>query len=271
MKLEPKTIKIGKLELKITKVDLIIIPIFVILVILYFLSPKLYMVTTARYGKGSETDNNNVKIALGEQNTEERFQLYFQWYNVIHELGHGVLRYNSNIKLTSAEEEQLVNDFAVAYWLYYGEEDKINELSHIVDYAVSHIDNDAEDGITYMEFGEKNWNNPAFFTFNNYGWFQFSSVKESLSKRKSFDEVLREMEIKNIQVVEPKLLQYPSINEEVSTKIINDAIENFHEWGIDFPEVAHFFSNDPNANHSKPVRNFLGIFNLISNLSINGN
>jgi len=265
MKLEPKTIKIGRFELKITKVDLIVLPIFIILIILFFMSPNLYMVTTARYGKGSETDNQNVKIALGEQNTEERFQLYFQWYNVIHELGHGILRYNSNIKLSSAEEEQLVNDFAVAYWLYYGEEDKINELSNIVEYAVNHIDSDVSDDITYMEFAEKNWNKPRFFTFNNYGWFQFSSVKESLNKRKSFSEVLKEMGIENIQLAEQKILQYPTVNEEVSTKIINDAIENFHEWGLKFPEVAHFFSNDPNANHSKPFRNFLGIFNLINN------
>lgn len=261
-KKEKKIIKIG--PIKVTIGDLIALVVLLILSISYLLSPNVYLVTTAIYGKGTSEDNKNVEIALGSQDTEKRFLLYFQWYNVIHELGHGVLRYNSDIKISDAAEEQLVNDFAVAYWLYYGEEEKINELNDIVEYAVDHIDSDVEDGITYMEFAEKNWNKSSFDTFNNYGWFQFSCVKESLSNRKTLEEVLNEMNIKDITVAEQKLLQYPVINEEVSTKIINDAIENFHEWGIEFPKVYHFYNNNPNANYSRKGKNLFGIYDLIS-------
>lgn len=259
-----KQIKIGKLVIVENPMELIIVAV---LLLITFLSPNIYLITTARYGQGSETDNHNVEIALGQENTEENFLLYFQWFNVLHELGHGVLKYNSNIKLSNAEEEQLVNDFALAYWLYYGEEDKINKLTEIVDYAATHIESDAENGITYMEFAEKNWYNPSFETFNNYGWFQFNSVKESINKRKSLDEVLKKMGIENITIPEQKLLQYPTINEDVSTQIINDAVDNFHSWGLEFPKVYQSFNNDPNANYSKGVKNILGIYTLIHKFS----
>ena len=258
-----KKIKIGKLELEGTVHSFIALGILIVLTIIYFLSSNAFLITTARYGKGSEIDNNKVKIALGNENTEEKFNLYFQWYNVIHELGHGILMYNSDVKLSNVEEEQLVNDFAVAYWLYYGEEDKINELCKIVEYAVNNIKSDAEDGVTYKEFAERNWNKSSFMTFNNYGWFQYSCVKESLNNKKTLDIVLKEMGIENINLPAPEILEYPVINEEVSTQIINDAVNNFHKWGLKFPNAYQSFSDDPNANYSRNMKNFLGIYNLI--------
>lgn len=262
-KKEKKQIKIGKLVIVGSIPEFIISVVLIILLIIFFLSPDIFLITTARYGQGSDTDNNNVKIALGTENTEQRFETYFQWYNVIHELGHGILRYNSDIKISNVEEEQLVNDFAVAYWLYYGEEEKINELEDIVEYAVNNIESDVKDGQTYMEFAKENWNKFSFNTFNNYGWFQFSCVKESLNKRKSLEDVIKEMGIENISLPEPELLQYPEINEEVSTQIVNDAVENFHKWGLEFPKVYQSFNDDPNANYSKNGKNFLGVYNWL--------
>lgn len=262
-KKESEKIKIGKIIIANSVTELIISLSIIILSIIFLLSPDIFLIKTARYGKGSEIDNNNVKIALGNENTEEKFNLYFQWFNVIHELGHGILMYNSDVKLSNVEEEQLVNDFAVAYWLYYGEEAKINELSNIVEYAVNNIQSDAEEGDTYIEFAEENWNKSSFMTFNNYGWFQYSCVKESLNKRKTLDIVLKEMGIENINLPEPELLEYTIINEEVSTQIVNDAINNFRKWGLEFPDTYQSFSDDPNENHSRKTRNFLGIYDLI--------
>ena len=256
-----KIIRIGKLEVE--RNAIIVLVIFIILFIAYVLSPNIYSITTAKYGKGSEKDDNNVRIALGEQNTEGRFLTYFQWYNVIHELGHGILIYNSDIKISPADEEQLVNDFAVAYWLYYGEEERINELRDIVEYACKNIKSDADDGVNYLEFAKANWGKSSFNTFNNYGWFQFNSVNESLNKEKDLETVLKEMGIRNVNIKSSKKLEYSIINEETSTQIINDAINNFHEWGIEFPKAYHKFSNNPNSNYSGNRKNFLGLYNLL--------
>ena len=125
-KKKKKKIKVGPIYLSLLDFVSLIILFFVILV--YLISPRRYAITTARYGQGSEEDNKNVEIAMGKNHTEERFRLYFQWYNVVHEIGHGVMIYNSDRKVSPAKGEQLANDFAVAYWLYYGEEDKIEML-----------------------------------------------------------------------------------------------------------------------------------------------
>ena len=114
-----------------------------------------------------------------------------------------------------------------------------------------------------MEFAEENWNKPSFNTFNNYGWFQFSCVKESLKNKKSLEEVLTEMKIKNFKIPEKELLEYNDITEEKSTKIINDAVNNFNEWGLVFPKTYQKFDNDPNANYSRGAKNILGIYDLI--------
>ncbi len=259
-----KIFKLGKLEIKTNLSDLISTIVLLIVMILYFSSPNIYKITTASYGKGTEEENRSVKSALGEDDTEKRFMIYFQWYNVIHELGHGILRYNSNLKISPAEEEQLVNDFAVAYWLYYGEQEKIDILNDTVEYASKNIKSDVKAGMNYMEFAKTNWNKPSFNTFNNYGWFQFNSVKESLKNKKTLTEVLNEMEIKNIKLEDAKVIEYGEINEEKSTKIINDAVNNFRKWGLEFPDTYQFFSDNPNNNYSGNRKNFLGIYNVIN-------
>ena len=54
------------------------------------------------------------------------------------------------------------------------------------------------------------------------------------------------------------------INElNVFIYIVNDAINNFHKWGLKFPKAYQSFSNDPNANYSRNMKNFLGIYDLI--------
>lgn len=71
------------------------------------------------------------------------------------------------------------------------------------------------------------------------------------------------MGLENINLPAPELLEYPIINEEVSTQIVNDAVNNFHKWGLEFPDTYQSFSDDPNANYSRNMKNFLGIYDLI--------
>ncbi|MDD6272492.1 MAG: hypothetical protein PUA90_03105 [bacterium] len=259
-----KFFEIGKI--KITKDALISIIIIAILIIIYALSPRYYLVTTGLYNQSTKENQQNVETAMGKENTEERFRLYFQWYNVIHELGHGLMYYNDGIDISVVEEEQLVNDFAVAYWKYYGEEEKVQELESIVNYAVEHIGDNYKNGIDYMELGKKNSNErsfyKSFFNFNDYGWFQFSSVKNSFVTNKSLENVLEEMGFNDFKIGNKKSLVYQNINEETSTKIINDAVKNFNDWGLEFPQVIHHFDKDPNNNYSRSVIKYLGFFEI---------
>lgn len=259
-----ENIKIGKIE--ITKGALIEVVVFCVLVLIYIVSPRCYSVTTGLYNQSTEEDQKNVETAMGLENTEERFEIYFQWYNVIHELAHGLLYYNDGVDIDVADEEQLVNDFAVAYWKYYGEEEKVAELEDIVNYAVEHIGTNYENGVDYLELGKENSNGKSFynsfFNFNDYGWFQFSSVKKSFETNKSLEDVLKEMGINDFKLDESKTLVYGDINKEVSTQIINDAVNNFNSWGLEFPKATHHFDKNPNNNYSRSMVKYLGLFEL---------
>ena len=236
-------------------VDLVVLAVMFALFAAYFLAPKAYSVTTARYNAGTQEQNEEVVLALGTERTEEDFRTYFQWYNVIHEMGHGMIRYNSHKKFGNAEEEQLVNDFAVAYWMMYGEADKLERMEYITSHAMNSLQSDAEPGQTYMEFAKARWGKRGFFTFRNYGWFQFSSSNESLKNKKDMATVLREMGIDSFDLPEnPEIISYGVMSEEVSDQILIDAVENINSWGVYFPKVYHKYHNNPNDNYSKPVK-----------------
>lgn len=259
---KPKT----KTKLITGKADIIIIAVFVVAALVILLSPKMYYVKTARWQTWNQKNTDMVVTAMGADKTEERFRLYFQYYNVIHELGHGLICYNHGVNIPIAEEEQLVNDFAVAYWKYYGDPEKTEELRDIACYAVEHIGDNYQNGVDYMELGKANSDHSdfhaSFFNFNDYGWFQFSCVKHSFEQDKSLEDVLKEMGFKDAKLTEPTLLKHEIISEEESTRIINEAIDNFHAWGLKFPETRQSFSSDPNENYSKPRKNILHLMDL---------
>lgn len=252
-KREKKNIKIG--PFKIGWFQLVDIISCCILLIVFFSSPKVALIVTQKYNQGTEEQNNSVKIALGEEDTEEKFNLYFLWYNVIHEVGHGLIHYNGkDVKRNGPEEEQLVNDFAYAYWSYYGQQEKLDKVEKIINYAYNHIQNEEGRKMDYMEYAKKNWKKDSFYTFDNYGYFQFSSVKETFKNRKSLETVLNEMGITNANLTNKKVLNYDNITKETSDQILYDAIDNIHDWGLEYPTVYHKYTTNPYYSYFLPQR-----------------
>ena len=68
------------------------------------------------------------------------------------------------------------------------------------------------------------------------------------------------MGFSNFELKERKKLIYGGINNDVSTQIINDAVDNFKEWGLEFPKATHYFDKDSNNNYSRPMVKYLGLF-----------
>lgn len=254
-KKEKKKIKIGLFNVSLyTIIDL---SVACLLLIFHFSSPKVGLLVTQNYNQGTAEQNNSVKVALGEDNTEEKFKQYFWWYNVLHEVGHGLMSYNSNKKYNDAEAEQLVNDFAYAYWQYYGNQEELNQVEEIINYAYDHIHNEEGRTMNYMEYAKKNWNKKSFYTFDNYGYFQFSSVKETFKNKKNLETVLNEMGITNAVLSNKKILKYDTLDKETVDNIINDAIDNIHDWGLKFPKVYHKYTTNPYYSYFKPTRKYM--------------
>lgn len=92
-------------------------------------------ILTGYYQSASAKQKEMIQQVFGE-NTEYKYELYFHWYNLIHELGHALMQFNAPFRPHPAEEEQLVNHFAIAYWTRFGESAKMDELCTLVRHTI---------------------------------------------------------------------------------------------------------------------------------------
>ncbi len=223
-------------------------------------SHPYFYVVTAKYGATNEY-KEFIDKTFGT-NAEERFRVYFQWYNVVHELAHGLITYNSNIsyvdRLVKSKqegylEEQLVNDFAVAYWKKYGDSDKLQMVKDTVDYILSNMKDPTDGKKTYLEYGKEIMSSSKEPTFEEYGWFQFSCVKAAFEKNLTLEEAYKNLGLVKEVKFDDEKLSYDKIDETVSDKVISDTVAKFKKWGLNIGEIYHAFDNDPNNNYSAPL------------------
>jgi hypothetical protein len=214
---------------------------------------KAIEIITGRYHKGTPDNDEIIHAIFGKEYAEERFEIYFHWYNILHELGHGIVEFNSKNQPHPVDVEQLVNDFAVAFWLYYGEAEKLNEIENIVTYALAQIKSPARKGMTHIEYAKGKWGTKDLYNFNNYGWFQFSCVKASLYERKKLELVLEMIGIENVKTQPSKTVTYDLLKEGTVSKIIDDAVIILREWGVVILDVYVTFDNDPNRQMCRIV------------------
>lgn len=218
-----------------------------------------YQVVTARYDT-SQKDAKLVEKYFGE-NAIEKFNNFFKWYNVVHELTHGLIMYNNNESIMAHMlkhnesgyiEEQKVNDFAVAYWKKYGDPLKFQLLKETVNYIIEVMDDPTNGIMTLEEYAKEMWKKEEP-TFEEYGWFQFNSVKSSIEKDLSLEETFNNLGLDKKANFDEEKLSYGEIDETTCDNIIKDTINKFKKWGMIYPEVTHTYSNDPNMNYSMPT------------------
>ena len=217
-------------------------------------SAHVAVITNGLYGQGTEEQNEMIHSFLGGEYARDRFELYFQWYNTIHELGHLITFYHETAESRhTVDEEQLVNSFAVAFWMYYGEEEKLDALEDMVDYVLGNIIPPV-DNMSHLDYWRGVVDEERIheeFTFNNYGWFQFSIVRDLLRERNSLDleSILTEMMgVENVQLQPTQTLVYPRLGTDVAPEIIADVISLLRDWGVTLPDVYIAFPTDPNMH-----------------------
>ncbi|MCC8122230.1 MAG: hypothetical protein LIO58_01630 [Oscillospiraceae bacterium] len=220
-------------------------------------SDPVAVIANGLYGQGTEEQNATVDALLGGENPQESFELYFQWYNSVHELGHSITTsygtYDSeNMNLRHmVEEEQLVNSFAVAFWMYYGEEEKLDELEVIVERALSNITPPVED-MSHLDFMRKAIDEGKFnevFTLETYGWFQYNIVRDALRQRDSLDleSILAQMTGNgNVKLQAQETLVYPTLGADMVPEILADVTSTMRDLGVAVPDIYVTFSTDPN-------------------------
>ena len=204
-------------------------------------------IITGLYGKGTPEENELVTRVFGDDRAAAWFELYFYWYNLIHELGHGVMWFYCNPRPHPVEEEVLVNQFAVAYWRHYGETEKLAALKDLLAYALQQYVRPTDKNA--IDYAKEAWDQKMIFNFNNYGWFQMSCVADIMQNPIGLHAVLEQMGVPNVASQPEKLLRY-DLNDETPTCIVRDAAAILREWGAELPDVHVSFDNDPNRHMS---------------------
>jgi hypothetical protein len=204
-----------------------------------------YTLITGRFESGTQEQKNSIADILGTDQVLQKYRVYFYWYNVIHELGHAILHFNQHKEMSDVEEEPVVNDFAVAYWSYYGEEQKLAALQEIVRDSLARTCRPAPAGMDHMAYARENWGKEDFFNFNNYGWFQFSCVQDSLRNHKPILQHLQAMST-NVITTQPRAtLRYDIDDDDMPFKIVKDATNILRKWGVTLPVLPHCIVDNP--------------------------
>jgi len=224
-------------------------------------SAPIGVIVNGLYGQGTEEQNSMIHTLLGNEFARDRFELYFQWYNTIHELGHLITVHHGtygsdDIEVTRhmVDEELLVNSFAVAFWMYYGEDEKLYALEEMVEYVLSNLTPPVAN-MSHVDFMREAIDEERFeelFTFEIYGWFQFSLVRDILRERDSLDlaALLIEMTgMDNIQIQQSSQpLAYSALGVDMVPQIVADATSVLRELGVSIPDAYISFSTDPNEH-----------------------
>lgn len=210
-------------------------------------------IVSGQYQKAPLEQKRMIKELFGE-NAEYDYEIYFHWYNVIHELGHAIMMFNAPFRLHPVDEEQLVNNFAYAYWQYYGEQKKIEELCSIVDKAIMKLTNPTHDNESYLDYAKEKWGKEELFTFNNYGWFQFSSVRAAITGGIDLEQALSRMCSCKISPKKAEIMKY-DIGDQMAAQVVADAVRLMKDWGVLLPEdIKVVFCDDVNCHMCQAER-----------------
>ncbi len=153
-----------------------------------------YKIISGRYELGTPEQQAGYKMLFEENNIQYKFDLYFHWYNILHELGHCVVD-AQKLQMSKVQEEMFANEFAVAYWNYVGQETKIRELANILKELITNMPSPVPNDMSFIEYYENIWGTEALNNVMVYGYFQMNSVLEAIKHNKDFRTVLQAVNI----------------------------------------------------------------------------
>ena len=212
-------------------------------------NPKDYRIkiVTGNYHLASPEQKQMIQELFGE-NAEHKYEIYFHWYNVLHELGHAIMMFNAASRPHPAEEEQLVNNFAYAYWKYYGEQEKLDYLCSIVNETIQRFSTPTHNNESYLDYVKNVWGTEELYSFNNYGWFQFSSVQAATKESPNLEQALNRMCSTKVSPQPVKTLKY-DIDHQMASRIVADAVKLLKEWDVLLPDGNEIvFCDDVNCH-----------------------
>ncbi len=202
-----------------------------------------YKIISGQYESGTEEQQAGYKMLFGEDDIQYKFDLYFHWYNIVHELGHCVVD-AQEINMSKVQEEMFVNEFAVAYWKHIGVEARLKELEYILKGIIAHIDSPVPSDMSFVEYYESIWGTEVLNNVMLYGYFQLNSVLEALKNNKDFKSVLRIIDIDLDSNVSMSKCE-GTICAKNAYKVLDNAVANINKLDINPIQVSIELVDNP--------------------------
>lgn len=168
------------------------------------------------------------------------YQLYFNWFNVAHEMAHILkLKYGTSKYLSGDfwQEEQDANDFAVIYWRHQRQQRRLQLLSEMLKEALSVLPHPVPADASPQTFFNENYaelgKQPA-----KYGHFQLSFVKEALKLEMDLITVLRTRIHPGAQPADAHVhFEYEEINANLPPRVVEDLRQVIAPFGVSLPSI----------------------------------
>ena len=201
-----------------------------------------YKILSGKFETGNEEQQMGYKMLFGEVSIQYKFDLYFHWYNLVHEMGHCLVE-KYGLALSPVQEEMYVNELAVSYYRYVGESDRLAELKSILKAVIDQMPSPVPEGESFTSFFESIWGTDALMNVMTYGYFQLNSVLETMKTGRKFADVISELgvAISQADVKECK----EEITSNNAEKFLSAAIENIKACGLEVPEIRLELVDNP--------------------------
>ena len=203
-----------------------------------------YTINTGQFEKGTQEQQAAFIQLFGSENTQYKFDLYFHWYNIIHEYGHCLCSYHES-SIIGLKQEFLVNRFAVSIWKYAGYEKELNNLQKMLSEILQRIENPVPDNMSFTDYYEQIWETDEIMKVPIYGYFQFKSVQMALEHREDLAFVFEEMGIH--KEINNRFLSHKeySISAHTAKEALHDIRQLLDGLGIEQPMVDIKLVDDP--------------------------
>ena len=211
-----------------------------------------YIIYSGQFEKGTQEQQAVFSQLLGSQDAQYKFDLYFHWYNIIHEYGHCLCEhYNSDI--IGLKQEFLVNRFAVSIWQFAGYGQELNELQKMINETLQRMKNPVPDHMSFAEYYEQIWETEELMQVPIYGYFQFKSVQMALENREDLESVLTGMGMHKKIGSQSLTNKKYQISADTAKEVLHDIQDLLYSLGIEQPLVNIELVDDPSiqcANYS---------------------
>lgn len=165
------------------------------------------------------------------------YRLYFYWYNIAHEVSHALRFLYGTYTGKVWEEENAVNQLAVAYWRTKGQIGRLVQLETGLRQALTNLHDPVpadQDRITYLNTHyQKIGNDPAA-----YGHYQFSMVRAALERPMDLPNALRRFVTVDASdgATIPLSPDFP-LDETLPVHLVEDIRKTLIAYGLKVPEV----------------------------------